>query len=72
MSRGEGEASDGGELQKGWQARGGEGMVEVYIFVAKTPVAPLSLDSRDFSEDSEDPLFLSLSLLFLSFSISPF
>lgn len=47
----------------------GEGrqrVVEVYIFVAKTPVAPLSLDSRDFSKDSEDPFSL-----FLSFSFSP-
>jgi len=64
ISRGEGRASDGGELQKGWRTRGGE-EVEVYIFVAKTPVAPLLLDSHNFSKDSEDSLFFSFSFAFV-------
>jgi len=40
--------------------------VYVCVFAAKTPVAPFSLDSRDFSKDSEDPL----SLFFLPHSSS--
>lgn len=36
-------------------------MVEMYIFAAKTPVAPFSLDPHDFSEDTEDPLCFSPS-----------
>jgi len=63
VSRGEGGTSDRSELQKGWRTRDGGGVAEVYIFVAKTPVAPLSLDSRDFSEDSEDAVFLTLAIL---------